>query len=57
MEFPLQETLMNRTTPPRSAKLSRSSAQTTDPIAHELRCNERTGTGPASRARGQAPAL
>jgi integrase len=28
---------MNRTTPPRSAKLSRSSAETTDPIADELR--------------------
>ncbi len=28
---------MNRTTPPRSAKLSRSSAVTTDPIADELR--------------------
>jgi hypothetical protein len=28
---------MNRTTPPLSAKLSRSSAQTTDPIADELR--------------------
>ena len=28
---------MNRTTPPRSARLSRSSAETTDPIADELR--------------------
>ena len=28
---------MNRTTPPRSAKLSRSSAETTDPIADEMR--------------------
>src|SRR3972149_7557616 len=28
---------MNRTTPPRSAKLSPSSAETTDPIADELR--------------------
>src|SRR5487761_2801593 len=28
---------MNRTTPPRGAKLSRSSAGTTDPIADELR--------------------
>ena len=28
---------MNRTTPPWSAKLSRSSAETTDPIADELR--------------------
>jgi len=46
---------MNRTTPPRSAKLSRSSAETTDPTADELRRNEGTGAGPASRARGQAP--
>ena len=28
---------MNRTTPPRSATLSRLSAETTDPIADELR--------------------
>jgi len=48
---------MNRTTSPRNPKFSRSSAETTDPVADELRRNEGTGTGPASRAGGQASAL
>ena len=51
---------MNKTTPPGRAKLSRSSTETTDPIADELRRYDyhlRDVRGLAARARGQAPAL
>ena len=48
---------MNRTTPPRNAKHSRLSAETTDPTPTNCSGNEGTGAGPVSRARGQAPAL